>query len=100
MGIGRIYNWFTTRPGARYELTADEPGSWLSPTGANNFSLVIYRLDLKRNYFNFLTIKIQFYSYLASLWVSAMTFSKERLSADWPWEVVLESSSSVWMGRI
>ena len=87
---GEFTTEFTTRPGARYELTADEPGSWLSPTGANNFSLVIYRLDLKRNYFNFLTTKILIlFVFGLALWVSAMTFSKERLSADWPWEVVL-----------
>ena len=87
---GEFTTEFTTRPGARYELTTDEPGAWLSPNGANNFSLVTYRLELERNYFNFLTTKILIlFVFGLALWVSAMTFSKERLSADWPWEVVL-----------
>lgn len=87
---GEFKTEFTTRPGARFELTTDKPGAWLAPDGANNFSVVTYSLELKRNYVNFLTTKILIlFLFALMLWISAIGFSKERLSTDWPWEIVL-----------
>ncbi len=81
---------FTTRPGARYELSSDKPGAWLAPDGANDFSLMTISLGLKRDYTNFLTTRILILFLLAlMLYVSAIGWNSERRSIDWPWEVFL-----------
>ena len=88
--VGEFKVKFTTRPGARYELSSDKPGAWLAPDGANDFSLMTISLGLKRDYINFLTTRILILFLLAlMLWVSAIGWNSERRSIDWPWEVFL-----------
>ena len=88
--VGEFKVKFTTRPGARYELSSDKPGAWLAPDGANDFSLMTISLGLKRDYINFLTTRILILFLLAlMLYVSAIGWNSERRSIDWPWEVFL-----------
>ena len=81
---------FSTRPGARYELSSDKPGAWLAPDGANDFSLVTYKLELKRNYLNLLTTAILIlFLHAIALWFSAMSWDHYKQSIDWPFPILI-----------
>ena len=87
---GEFTGVFTTRPGARYELSSDKPGAWLAPDGANDFSLVTYKLELKRNYLNFLTTAILIlFLHAIALWFSAMSWDHYKQSIDWPFPILI-----------
>ena len=79
---------FSDRPGARNQLSK-ETGLWLSPDGSQNFSLMTFSLELKRDYFNFLTTKLLvLYFFAFILWLNA-GFASEEGSHKWPWELFL-----------
>ena len=87
---GEFTGVFSTRPGARYELSSDKPGAWLAPDGANDFSLVTYKLELKRNYLNFLTTAILIlFLHAIALWFSAMSWDQYKQSIDWPFPILI-----------
>ncbi|MAI49952.1 MAG: hypothetical protein CMM16_05235 [Rhodospirillaceae bacterium] len=87
---GEFSGVFSTRPGARFELSSDKPGAWLAPDGANDFSLVTYKLELKRNYLNFLTTAILIlFLHAIALWFSAMSWDHYKQSIDWPFPILI-----------
>ena len=87
---GEFAGVFSTRPGARFELSSDKPGAWLAPDGVNDFSLVTYKLELKRNYLNFLTTAILIlFLHAIAVWFSAMSWDVYKTALDWPFPILI-----------
>ena len=87
---GEFLAEFSTRPGARFELSSDKPGAWLAPDGANDFSLATYSLKIKRNSLSFFTTNILVLFILSlMIWASAIGWTRDRMSVEWPYEIFL-----------
>ncbi|RPG02746.1 MAG: hypothetical protein CBC11_000495 [Proteobacteria bacterium TMED51] len=78
----------STRPESRFELSSAEPGAWLAPGGANDFSIAVVEIFLHRNSGSFMwVIAVPLLLFMAVLWTNSMTVKNSV--RPWPFALLL-----------